>query len=64
MGKPADQWSRKDVVDLLGVHNAIRDGEMSVEAVFSTPATGENLSDSVKGVTAAEKQNLFSGGDR
>ena len=34
-GKPIKEWKREDILDALGLVNAIRDGEASIESVFT-----------------------------
>jgi hypothetical protein len=35
MGKPKDQWSKDDLITLLGIANSIKDGERTVDDVFA-----------------------------
>lgn len=40
--KPIKEWKRDDILDALGLVNAIRDGETSVETIFQAEAKQEN----------------------
>ncbi len=35
--KPINEWKREDIVEALGIVNALRDGELSIEGVFGKP---------------------------
>jgi len=40
-GKPKGEWKREDVIELVGLANAIRDGETSVEEIFGPQGNGK-----------------------
>lgn len=39
VGKPVDEWKKDEMVTLLGIYNALRDGELTVKDVFEGEET-------------------------
>jgi hypothetical protein len=52
--KPVKEWKREDVLDALGLANALRDGEASIETVFG-PQNGKGVhQEQIPGLKAKE----------
>lgn len=59
-GKPMKDWTHEDITELLGVYNAIRDGEISAQEVFGggpAATNGKTEQSGLKLKTTSEKKN-------
>lgn len=52
--KALKEWKKEDIIDALGLANAIRDGEATIEGVFGPPGNGKPKEEILPGLKAKE----------